>query len=163
MSAASVPLSDEFAQLATAECDRLRSRLEEALERWRKLSEQAEEAAREAARLEQAVRDLGELLGVEDQLSISTLTDELRGQKLREVAARTLWRHFAEGDVVHYKQWFKLVQDEGHRIGGKSPFATFLTQVARIETVERVGQRSGLYRLRARPVTPARRRKRNAA
>jgi hypothetical protein len=40
-----------------------------------------------------------------------------------------------------------LVVANGYRIGGKDPVATFLTQVARVESVERVGRRSGLYRL----------------
>jgi hypothetical protein len=51
--------------------------------------------------------------------------------------------------TAHYKQWYKLVVGEGYRVGGKNPAATFLTRVARVETVERVGRRSGLYRLRA--------------
>jgi hypothetical protein len=48
---------------------------------------------------------------------------------------------------VHYKQWLELVVREGHRIGGQDSIATFLTEVARVSTVERVGKRSGLYRL----------------
>jgi hypothetical protein len=82
-----------------------------------------------------------------DQLSIVGLSDQLRGERLREVATEVLWRHHCAGDVVHYKQWFELVVADGHRIGGKNPTATFLTQVARVESVERVGRRSGLYKL----------------
>jgi hypothetical protein len=51
------------------------------------------------------------------------------------------------GDVVHYKQSFELVAADGYRIGGKNAAATFLTQVAPVDSVERVGRRSGLYRL----------------
>jgi hypothetical protein len=80
-------------------------------------------------------------------LSIVALSDELRGERLRDVAAEVLWRQFSAGDVVHYKQWFELVVAAGHRIGGKNPAATFLTQVARVDSVERVGRRSGLYKL----------------
>jgi hypothetical protein len=80
-------------------------------------------------------------------LSIVALSDELRGERLRDVAGEVLWRHFSAGDVVHYKQWFELVVADGHRIGGKNPAATFLTQVARVDSVERVGRRSGLYKL----------------
>jgi len=36
----------------------------------------------------------------------------------------------------------------GYRILGRDPLATFLTQITRIEKVESVGRRSGLYRLR---------------
>ena len=39
-----------------------------------------------------------------------------------------------------------IVAADVHRIGDKNPAATFLTQVARIDSVERVGHRSGLYR-----------------
>lgn len=60
-----------------------------------------------------------------------------------------LWRKFSAGDVVHYRKRFELVVADRHRIGGKNPTATFLTQVARVESVERVGRCSGLYRLLA--------------
>lgn len=103
----------------------------------------------EADRYARTIRELGELLGVEDQLSITELSDELRGARLREVAADVLWRNFHAGDVVHYKQWLACVVAEGYRIGGKNPTATFLTQVARVDSVERLGRRSGLYRLNA--------------
>ena len=107
----------------------------------------AEEAAREAERYAQTIRELGEILGIEDQLSIADLSEDLRGERLREIAANVVWRHFRQGDVVHYKQWFDLVVADGYRIGGKNPPATFLTQIARVDSVERVGRRSGLYRL----------------
>jgi hypothetical protein len=86
-------------------------------------------------------------LELEDQLSIVALSDQLRGERLREIAAQVLWRHFRAGDVVHDKQWFDLAVAEGYRIGGKNPAATLLRQVARVDSVERVGRRSGLYRL----------------
>lgn len=107
----------------------------------------AAEAAREAERYARTIRELGELLEIEDQLSIADLSEQLRGERLREVAGEVLWRHFRAGDVVHYKQWFELVVADGYGIGGKNPAATFLTQVARVDSVERVGRRSGLYRL----------------
>jgi hypothetical protein len=45
---------------------------------------------------------------------VAALTgDELRGERLREVAAKVLWQHFREGEVVHYKHWFDLVIAEG--------------------------------------------------
>lgn len=142
-------LSEEFKATAVAERESLLRRHEECQLRAEHHAELAAEATREAQRYARAIREIGELLGVEDQLSIATLHDELRGERLREVAAVVLWRHFTEGDVVHYKQWYDLVIAEGHLIGGKNPAATFLTQVARVETVERVGRRSGLYRLLA--------------
>jgi hypothetical protein len=116
-------------------------------ERYDQHLELAEASAREAERYGHTIRELGEILGVEDQLSFVNVSDEIRGERLREIAAEVVWRHHRAGDVVHYKEWLDLVVREGHRIGGKSPTATFLTQVARVDSVERVGKRSGLYRL----------------
>jgi hypothetical protein len=142
-------LSDDFKATAATERDRLVARYEECVARREQLSGVADEAAREAEGLARTIRELGELLGIEDQLSITDLHDDLRGQRLREVAAKVIWQHFRAGDVVHYKQWFDLVVADGYRIGGKNPAATFLTQVAQVSTVERMGRRSGLYRLKS--------------
>ena len=59
-----------------------------------------------------------------------------------------LQRLSASGDPVHYRIWFDALVQSGYRILGLDPLATFLTQVTRIEKVESVGRRSGLYRLR---------------
>lgn len=142
-----ITLSAEFKATAAAEREKLIFRYEECRARSEEHAGFAAEAAREAERYAKTVRELGELLDIEDQLSIVGLSDQLRGERLREIAADVLWRHHDAGDVVHYKQWFELVVADGHRIGGKNPAATFLTQVARIDSVERVGRRSGLYRL----------------
>jgi hypothetical protein len=142
-----IRLSAEFKATAAAEREKLIVRYEECRAHSEEYASLAAEAAREAERYAKTIRELGELLEVEDQLSIIGLSDQLRGERLRETAAEVLWRHHGAGDVVHYKQWFELVVADGHRIGGKNPAATFLTQVARIDSVERVGRRSGLYRL----------------
>jgi hypothetical protein len=120
---------------------------EECRDRQERFLEDAQHAALEGERYLKTIRELGEVLEIEDQLSIAALTEELRGDRLREIAADVLWRHFKAGDVVHYKEWLALVVSEGHRIGGKNSAATFLTQVARESTVERVGRRTGLYKL----------------
>lgn len=142
-----ISLSPEFRATATAEREALLARYEECRARSEHHAALAADAAREAERYARTIRELGELLELEDQLSIVALSDQLRGERLRDVAAEVLWRHFSAGDVVHYKQWFELVVADGHRIGGKNPAATFLTQVARVNSVERVGRRSGLYKL----------------
>jgi hypothetical protein len=36
----------------------------------------------------------------------------------------------------------------GFRVSGRDPVGTFLTQITRIDNVESVGRRFGLYRLR---------------
>lgn len=142
-----VTLSPKFRVSAAAERNALLERYQECRARRDHYAALLDEAAREAELYARTIRELGEILGIEDQLSIVTLSDDLRGERLREVAARVIWRHFRVGDVVHYKQWLDLVVADGHRIGGKNPTATFLTQVARVESVERVGKRSGLYKL----------------
>ncbi len=136
-----------FREAALAEREELVARYEECRARHDEHAALAAEAAREAERCLRTIRELGEMLQIEDQLSLTELSDELRGQRLRAVAADVLWRHFKAGDVLHYKQWLELVVSEGHRVGGRNPAATFLTQIARIETVERVARRTGLYRV----------------
>lgn len=148
MHSAVPPLSPTFREAATAEHAELLRRYEECLERSEHHGELAADAAREAERYARAIREIGEILGIEDQLSINELNEDLRGERLRAVASEVLWRNFRQGDVVHYRQWLELVLAEGHRVGGKNQEATFLTQVARVETVERVGRRTGLYRLK---------------
>jgi hypothetical protein len=141
------PLSEAFRQTAVAEREKLIRVYEDCRDRQERLLEEARRAALEGERYLKTIRELGEVLEIEDQLSITALTEELRGERLREIAADVLWRHFKVGDVVHYKEWLALVVAEGHRIGGKNSAATFLTQVARETTVERVGRRTGLYKL----------------
>jgi hypothetical protein len=142
-----IDLSESFVASAAAERKALLERFETCRARSLHHAALADEAAREAERYARTIRELGEILGLEDQLSIVDLSEEIRGERLREIATDVLWRHHCVGDVVHYKQWFDLVIADGHRIGGKNPAATFLTQVARVESVERVGRRSGLYKL----------------
>lgn len=146
--AASPSLSPAFRESALTERQKLLERYEQCRLRHEHHLAEASEAALEAERYLKTIRELGELLGVEDQLSITELTDELRGERLREIAADIVFRHFKPGDPpFHYKQWLELVVAEGHRIGGKNTAATFLTQVARVDGVERVGRRTGFYRV----------------
>jgi hypothetical protein len=142
-----VPLSPDFKASAAAERGALLERYEQARVRAEHHAAKAAEAASEADSYARTIRELGELLEIEDQLSITTLSAALRGERLRTIAADVLWRHHTAGDTIHYREWFKLVVADGHSIGGKNPAATFLTQIARIDTVEPVGRRSGLYRL----------------
>ena len=143
------PVSDSFRQAALAEREELVARYEECRVYHAHHLDKANEAALEAERYLKTIRELGEILGIDDQLSITELTDELRGERLREVAADIVFRHFKAGEKFHYKQWLELVVNEGHRIGGKNPAATFLTQVARVDGVERVGRRTGIYQIHA--------------
>ena len=93
------------------------------------------------------LQQLEEMLGVADQMSITEVDEILRGQRLREVAIQVLKRRKGRRATVHYKEWYGLLVEEGLRVAGKDPVATFLTQLSRASEVEKVGQRSGLYRL----------------
>jgi hypothetical protein len=50
---------------------------------------------------------------------------------------------------VHYREWYDLLVRDGHRIAGKDPVATFLAELSRAPEVEKVGRRTGLYKLAA--------------
>lgn len=94
------------------------------------------------------LREIEELTDQRPQLRLERLDRELSGQRLREVAVDVLRRR-REGDPVHYREWFSFVRAEGWEIRGRDPLNSFLTEVGRAEGVERVGRRTGMYRLRA--------------
>jgi hypothetical protein len=107
------------------------------------------EADAELAGAERLLRQMDEVLGVEPQLPLDVLSEELRGRRLREVAVQVLRASREVGVVIHYTEWFELVVAAGVTVGGKNPVATFLTQIAKDPAVESVRSRSGLYRLAA--------------
>jgi hypothetical protein len=94
------------------------------------------------------LREIEELTDRRPQLRLERLDRELRGRRLREVAVDVLRRR-GRDDAVHYREWFSLVRADGWEIRGRDPLNTFLTEVGRAEGVERVGQRTGMYRLAA--------------
>lgn len=81
-------------------------------------------------------------------MRLERLDRELRGRRLRQVAVEVLRRR-GNADAVHYREWFALVRADGWEIRGRDPLNTFLTELGRTDGVERVGQRTGLYRLAA--------------
>jgi len=138
---AAATLSDEHRALA--------QRVSEQRERANRLRALADHVEEQAARDEHMLRELEGLLGIAPQLRLEQLDRCLRGQRLEEVAIEILTRKVAPGQPVHYREWFDLLRQAGHCVGGKDPFATFLAQVNRSPSVERLGRRSGMYRLRA--------------
>jgi hypothetical protein len=52
--------------------------------------------------------------------------------------------------AIHYREWFSLLRAEGWEFNGRDPLNTFLTELGRARNVERVGQRTGFYRLASR-------------
>lgn len=141
-------MSSDFLAAAQAERDRLAARLTELQERAEHFETLAEEAREEAASLADKIRAVEEVAGLAPQLAICEISEELRGERLREVALEVLQRLSTSGDPVHYRAWFEALVESGYRISGQDPLATFLTQITRIDRVQSVGRRSGLYRLR---------------
>lgn len=122
------------------------SRQREQLERLRAIVQDLEERL---CHDEHVLRELEAVLGLAAQLRIESLDERLRGQRLEEVAVAVLREERGEGCVVHYRDWFALVRARGHHIAGKDPLSTFLAQINRSAAVERVGRRTGQYKLAA--------------
>jgi hypothetical protein len=105
----------------------------------------------ELASEQRLLREVEELSDRSPQLRLERLDRQLRGRRLQELAVEVLRRRLGPGQAIHYREWFALLRAEGYEVAGRDPLNTFLTGVGRAENVERVGRRSGLYRLR----TPA--------
>jgi hypothetical protein len=146
---AGASLSEPLRRAAEAERALVADRVAELREQARRMHDLAAAVDEDLAANVRLLGQLDEMLGVAPQMSMTEADEELRGQRLREVAIQILKRHKGEAVAVHYREWYELVVHEGHRIAGKDPIATFLTQVSRADEVEPVGRRSGLYRLRA--------------
>lgn len=127
----------------------LRDSIREARERADRHRVLADALEAQVARDEHVLVEIEELLELRPQLRIEHLDRRLGGQRLREVAVELLAREHGFGEPVHYRQWFALLRRAGHEVAGKDPLASFLAQVSRAPAVERVGERSGIYRLRA--------------
>lgn len=143
------PVVGSVSEHLLGEFDSLARRVEqqrEQVERLRGLAEQLEE---QTVRDEHLLDELAAVLGLSAQLRIEDLSPRLRGRRLQEVAVEVLRRRWGADRDIHYREWYDLIQGEGHKVGGKDPVATFLAQVHRAPGVERLGKRTGRYRLRA--------------
>ncbi len=141
------PLSPELRFAAEAECALVVERvdgLRAQAQRLRAVADAADEDLASALRL---LGQLDEILGLTPQMSMSQVDEVLRGQRLRQVAIQVLKRRRGHDATVHYREWYDLVVGDGHRVAGKDPVATFLTQLSRAPEVEPVGRRTGMYRL----------------
>jgi hypothetical protein len=112
------------------------------------LQQMADQAAAQAASDERLLNELAGALGIACQLRIEQLDRRLRGQRLQEIAVEILASRIEPGQPIHYKQWFEWVEQEGFKVSGKDPLATFLGQIGRSPRVVSAGRRSGLYMLR---------------
>lgn len=118
--------------------------LERRVETHRELLEALEE---QLSREQYLLREIEELTDQRPQMRLERLDRELRGRRLQEVAVEVLRNQTKASQPVHYREWFALVRAEGFEVAGRDPLNSFLTGISRAEGVERVGTRSGLYRL----------------
>lgn len=132
-----------------AQYEELSRRLVEHRERSELLKRLADQAAAQADADERLLNELAGTLGIACQLRIEQLDRRLRGQRLQEIAVDILASRLKPGEKVHYRQWFAWVEEEGFKVTGKDPLATFLGQVNRSPRVVSAGRRTGLYLLRA--------------
>ncbi len=140
-------LSSELRAAAELERGIVAERVDELREQAERLHALAEAADGDLAASLRLLAQLDEMLGLAPQMSMTDVDDVLRGQRLRQVAIQVLKKRRERTAEVHYKEWYALLVEEGHRVAGKDPVATFLTQVSRSPEVEKVGRRSGKYRL----------------
>lgn len=98
---------------------------------------------------ERMLGEIDSVLGRNPQLRIEDADVRLRGQRLEAVAIDLLAKTRGAEAEIHYREWFELLRADGHLVAGKEPLNTFLAQINRSEAVERIGRRTGRYRLAA--------------
>lgn len=128
---------------------RLAGQVAEQRERATGLRALADHAEAQADRDERALAEIGSVIGMSAQLCLDDLDPRLRGPRLEAIAVDLLRHEAIATDGIHYREWFALLRRAGHHVAGKDPLATFLAQINRSPVIERLGQRSGRYRLRA--------------
>jgi hypothetical protein len=139
--------NEDLAANLRGEYELLRVRVEQQREQADRLRAMADSLEERTAADEHLLTEMAAALGLSAQLRIDDLSPRLRGQRLQEVALAVLKTQWGIDRDIHYREWFDLVQEQGHRIGGKDPLATFLAQVHRAPGVVGAGARSGRYRL----------------
>jgi hypothetical protein len=139
----------DLATSVRAEYELLRARVEQQREQADRLRAMADALEERTTADEHLLTEMAGALGLAAQLQIEDLSPRLRGQRLQEVALEVLRTEWGAQREIHYREWFDLVRDQGHRIGGKDPLATFLAQIHRAPQVRSVGRRSGRYQLDA--------------
>ncbi len=142
-------LSDGLRAAAERERGIVLRRVGELTEQADRLSGLLEGVEADLAGANRLVCQLDEMLGIARQIPITDPGGVLRGQRIRAVAIQVLKRHRRSRDTLHYREWYDLVVRDGHRVAGRDPVATFLADLSKAPEVERVGRRTGLYKLTA--------------
>ena len=112
----------------------LRGRLADALE-------QATDEHARAHRLVTALQALASDIPVDER--------DLSGRKIADKAIEILPDAGRTRAGVHYRDWYDQLAAAGYTVAGKDPLATFTTAINRHPRIERVGSRTGLYRITA--------------
>lgn len=140
---------------ATAERDEIAKRREALLSRRRLLHAQIDDLDAELAELAERIELIERLAGPaaapggarRDERVAPTDKIVLRGPAIRQTAARVLLADPRNLRVIHYREWFALLEENGYTVAGKDPVAVFLTQLSRSPVVQR-GTQSGVYEVR---------------
>lgn len=126
---------------------RLLGRIQQQSEQLEAMQKIVANLAEQQTRDEATLKDIDSVLGKNPQMRLQEGDLLLRGRQLEEVALRVLDEDRGPGVEVHYQEWFELLRSQGHLVAGKEPLNTFLTQINRSPKVERIGNRTGRYRL----------------
>jgi hypothetical protein len=70
----------------------------------------------------------------------------LRGPAIRAIAVRLLAEQEPAVEAIHYRDWYRLLEEHGFAVAGKKPLAVFLTQVSRSPVVRKATS-AGVYEL----------------
>lgn len=139
--------TDSSASILLQQQRRLIARINQQREEVDALESVLASLADQLSRDEFLLGEVESVLGRAPQLRLEEANLQLRGQRLEKIAVEVFEEELGSNAEVHYKEWFELLRDRGYRIAGKQPVNTFLTQIGRSDAVERVGRRTGRYRL----------------
>jgi hypothetical protein len=134
-------------QLLERERQSLLRRVHDLRQRAAMHREVLEHLEHQLAQEERVLREIEELSDRRPQLRLERLDRQLKGRRLQEVAVEVLRRRIGRDQTIHYREWFALLWAEGYEVSGRDPVNSFLTGIGRASGVERVGLRSGLYRV----------------
>lgn len=138
---------DAAVEVLLAERGRLASRLEQEREQLETLRAVVRNLEDRVTHDQSMLREIESALGKHPQLQLDQADIRLRGQRLEEVAVTVLAAEDEVEQPIHYRAWFELLRMRGYLVAGKKPLDTFLAQINRSPAVEKVGGRTGLYRL----------------
>jgi uncharacterized coiled-coil protein SlyX len=139
--------ADAAIEVLLAERGRLAGRLEQEREQLEILQSVLVSLEDRVAHDEAMLREIESALGKHPQLRLDQADVRLRGQRLEEVAVEVLAAEVDVEQPIHYRAWFELLRLRGHLVAGKNPLDNFLAQINRSSSVEKVGGRTGLYKL----------------